>query len=50
MRTNLMFMAVPFIVGGVVDYKYAGIGTVIAWGIWIVMFILLLAKRNKREA
>ena len=47
---RMMFMAVPFIVGGAVDYKYAGIGTVIAWGIWIVMFILLLAKRNKREA
>ena len=47
---RMMFMSVPFIVGGAVDYSYAGIGTVIAWGIWIVMFILLLAQRNKREA
>ena len=47
---RMMFMSVPFIVGGAVDYKYAGTGTVIAWGIWIVMFILLLAHRNKREA
>ena len=46
---RMMFMAVPFIVGGAVDYKYVGTGTVIAWGIWIVMFILLLAHRNKRE-
>ena len=47
---RIMLMAVPFIIGGAVDYKFAGIGTVIAWGIWIVMFILLLAQRNKREA
>ena len=47
---RMMLMAVPFIVGGAVDYKYAGTGTVIAWGIWIVMFILLLSHRNKREA
>lgn len=47
---RIMLMAVPFIVGGAVDYKFAGIGTVIAWGIWFVMFILLLVQRNKREA
>ena len=47
---RMMIMTVPFIVGGAVDYKAAGIGTGIAWGLWIVMFILLLAKRNKREA
>lgn len=42
-------MAVPFIVGGAIDYKFAGIGTGIAWAIWLVMFILLLFERYKRE-
>ena len=46
---RIMFMAVPFIVGSAIDYKFAGIGTGIAWAIWIVMFIFLLFERYKRE-
>ncbi len=46
---RIFFMVVPFIVGGAIDYKFAGIGTGIAWAIWLVMFILLLFERYKRE-
>lgn len=46
---RIMLMAVPFIAGYVVDYNFLGFGTVIAWAVWIVMFIFLLAKRNKLE-
>ncbi len=39
-------MALPFIVGSVIDIRYTGIGIGSAWGIWIVMFILLLVERK----
>ena len=32
------------------DYiLYLGIGCLIAWGIWFIMFVLLLIDRHKRE-
>lgn len=35
--------------GAVIDTRFNGIGCLIAWCIWAVMFILLLADRHKRE-
>jgi len=46
---RMMYMAVPFLVGAVIDIGFAGIGCIVAWGIWLVMFIFLLVERHKRE-
>lgn len=46
---RVMFMAVPFLPGAMLDYIHAGVGTVIAWSIWIVLFVLLLIERYRRE-
>ena len=54
---RMMFMSVPFIIGIIIDIpigiiidiQYLGIGSWIAWGIWLIMFVLLLIDRHKRE-
>ena len=46
---RMMFMSVPFIIGIIIDIQYQGIGSLIAWGIWFIMFVLLLIDRHKRE-
>ena len=54
---RMMFMSVPFIIGIIIDIligiiidiQYQGIGSWIAWGIWLIMFVLLLIDRHKRE-
>ena len=46
---RMMIMAVPFIVGAVVDYFRAGVGCYLAWGVWMVFLILLMMARVKRE-
>jgi len=46
---RMMFMAVSFLVGAVIDIWFPGIGCIVAWGLWLVMFILLLVERHKRE-
>ena len=46
---RMMFMSTPFIAGMIIDIWYIGIGCLIAWVIWFVMFILLLMDRHKRE-
>ena len=38
-----------FIAGMIIDIWYIGIGCLMAWVIWFVMFILLLMDRHKRE-
>ena len=43
-------MPIPFILGGIIDIQYQGIGCLIAWVIWFIMFILLLMDRQKRES
>ena len=45
----IMFMSLPFIIGIIIDIQYQGIGSWIAWGIWLIMFVLLLIDRHKRE-
>lgn len=46
---RMLFMAVPFAVGAIIDIPYRGIGCLAAWFIWFVLFILLLIDRHKRE-
>lgn len=46
---RLMYMSLPFVVGIIIDISYPGVGCLIAWLIWVVMFILLLIDRHKRE-
>lgn len=46
---RMIVMPLPFIVGIIIDTQYQGIGCLIAWVVWVVMFILLLVDRHKRE-
>ena len=46
---RMIVMALPFILGIMIDTQYQGIGCLIAWVAWIVMLILLLVDRHKRE-
>lgn len=46
---RMMLMALPFILGIMIDTQYQGIGCLIAWAAWIVVLILLLVDRHKRE-
>ena len=46
---RMIVMALPFILGIIIDTQYQGIGCLIAWVVWVVMFILLLVDRHKRE-
>ena len=47
---RMMFMSIPFIAGMIIDIWHIGIGCLIVWVIWFVMFILLLIDRHKRES
>ena len=46
---RMMFMSVPFIIGIIIDIRNQGIGYFIAWGIWFIMFVLLLIDRHSRD-
>lgn len=46
---RMMVMAIPFVAGAVIDVFWEGIGCALAWGVWIILFILLLVKRTKIE-
>ena len=46
---RMIVMALPFILGIIIDTQYQGIGCLIAWAAWIVMLVLLLVDRHKRE-
>lgn len=46
---RMIVMSLPFIVGIIIDTQYQGIGCLIAWVAWVIMFILLLVDRHKRE-
>ena len=46
---RMMFMSIPFIAGMIMDIWHIGIGCLIAWVIWFVMFIMLLIDRHKIE-
>ncbi len=42
-------MGAVFILGLCIDVFYEGIGCLISWGIWAVLFVLLLAERTRKE-
>lgn len=46
---RLMIMAVPFLAGAVIDCFASGIGCLAAWICWIILFVLLLIDRTKKE-
>jgi len=46
---RMMIMALSFVLGAIIDIFYAGVGCLIAWLIWTVLFILLIIDRHKRE-
>ena len=46
---RMMVMALPFFLGIMIDMQYQGIGCLFAWAAWVVMLILLLVDRHKRE-
>ena len=48
-KKRMMYMSIPFLIGIAIDCRYPGIGCLIAWGMWLVLFILLLIERHKRE-
>ena len=46
---RMIVMSLTFILGMIIDFQHQAIGCLIAWVIWVVMFILLLVDRHKRE-
>ena len=44
-----IWAVVGYVIGIIIDIQYQGIGSWIAWGIWLIMFVLLLIDRHKRE-
>ena len=46
---RMMIMAVPFVVGAVVDFFKSGVGCYLAWAVWMILFILLMIARVRRE-
>ena len=46
---RMMMMSFPFLLGAVIDIFVNGIGCILAWIIWIILFLFLLIERTKRE-
>lgn len=46
---RMMVMALPFLLGMVLDFFKPGLGNGLAWIVWFILFILLLIKRAKLE-
>ena len=46
---RMLHMAIPFLIGAVIDIWFVGIGCLTAWVVWFILFILLLIERHKRE-
>lgn len=47
---RMMVMALPFLFGAALDQYRAGAGCILAWIIWIILFVLLMIKRTKMES
>ena len=45
----MMVMALPFLLGMVLDFFKPGLGNGLAWIVWFILFVLLLIKRTKLE-
>ena len=46
---RMIYMAILFLIGIVIDIRFVGTGCLVAWGLWIIQFIFLLVERHKRE-
>ncbi|MDD2978990.1 MAG: DUF3784 domain-containing protein [Hespellia sp.] len=46
---RLMIMAIPFLIGAILDYFSSGMGCMFAWIILTILLILLVKKRIKIE-
>lgn len=46
---RIMYWAIPFIVGTIIDVFKPGIGCTLAWIVWIGLFIWHMLDRAKRE-
>lgn len=46
---RMMIMAIPFLLGAIIDSFVSGLGYILAWGIWIFLLFLLLLERTKKE-
>lgn len=46
---RMMVMALPFLLGMVLDFFKPGLGNGLAWIVWFILFVLLLIKRTKLE-
>lgn len=46
---RIIYMAIPFLFGAIIDIYFVGIGCLIAWVLWLILFFLLLIKRHKSE-
>lgn len=45
----MIIMAIPFIVGAIIDYFYKGVGCILAWIAWVILFGLFGTVRIKRK-
>lgn len=46
---RMMIMAIPFVIGAIIDFFKSGVGCTFAWTIWIFMLVLLIIKRYQLE-
>lgn len=46
---RMMFWAVPFLGGALLDAFFPGYGVLLSWILWAVLFVLLLRERHRRE-
>lgn len=46
---RMMNMANPFLGGALIDVFKPGVGCVLAWIAWVILFGLLLLERTRRE-
>lgn len=46
---RMMFWAIPFLLGAFIDFRNAGKGVLVAWGIWMVLLSLFFVERYWRE-
>lgn len=46
---RMMIMSLPFVMGALIDIQHNGIGCLVAWVIWLTLFIILLVERHQKE-
>lgn len=46
---KIITWSIVFVAGACLDIFYTGIGCLLAWIIWIILFIILLVERTKKE-